>query len=1072
MTDSTVANAASDDAPRYAAFLSYSHQDEEIGAWLQKRLEDYRVPQTLVGRAGAHGRIGKRLGKVFRDRADLSASHDLGAEIRLALERAGALIVLCSPRSCRSKYVHEEIRTFKQLGKGDRIFAAIVDGEPHAAGKPGYTAEQECFAPALIYRIGEDGAVTGELEAAEVLAADFRPGRDGRENGALKLIAGLLDLNLDDLVQREQQAERRRRLRANAIVAAMAVLTVAAIGGGAIAWQQRGAARDTLHRSFAARAWERLDADDISGAARYALAGARVARGDDAPFRDALAAIMHRAGDGVSPLWHDQPVGRARFSPDGARIVTSAGAFESPAPARVWDAATGRLLHTFAPPDPSPDVGHGGIDAIYTPDGSAIVTADWSGNVYVWDANTFALLHTLEGHSDRVSLVAFAPDGSRFVTQGSRFGNSRLWDGRTFAYLATMQSNNAGSPRDVAFSPDSARFVIARGSGQATVDFDYEPQVYDARDGSPLFSLVGHTDSVVSCVFSPDGATILTASGDFSARIWDARTGALLRTLLGHRGPLRGASFSPDGARALTVSADGSARIWNVSDGRLELILTGHEGPVNAARFSPDGQRIATASSDGDARIYAADDGRLLSRLVGHAGQIADIVFTDGGRRVVTSSEDGSVRIWSGAADRRVAAVASETSDFDSPFAVDNTRVFTATGAGTIGVWALEDGRALTQFGAGLDFEFGRTAVTPDGRRIVTSQAHTDPPLTTVWDGASFAPILSLPSAGLRVAIGSSGEWALAGGVAWNLAATPPRRLAVDANYATAHMDPTGRYVLALPGTDDADVIVWDLTAGRPAFSIPFRFASSTHIAAFAPDGGTLFVEAENDRQEQSAGGDIFSVPDGRRIGAVPRRGGALRSAAFSNDGAMIVIVRDWPSAVEVYRARDAALMVTMPLRADAATSAGFSPDGRFIVASYLDGVAVVWSVLEGRRLAVFGDSARFRRHETNGIVVRGASRIEMTHAQFALNGARIVTRSTAPQGSIEIWDTTRLSQPLAQLSRDACDTVLGPQGRRFTETEFHADALLVSEWGAASRDVCEGVAGAAPLEAGPGQAQ
>jgi hypothetical protein len=109
---------------RYAAFISYSHADEEFGDWLHKRLESYQVPSALVGRDGPTGPVKKRLGKVFRDRADLSAAHDLGAEIRQGLEQADALIVLCSPRSCGSKYVNEEIRHFKELGKGGRIFAA------------------------------------------------------------------------------------------------------------------------------------------------------------------------------------------------------------------------------------------------------------------------------------------------------------------------------------------------------------------------------------------------------------------------------------------------------------------------------------------------------------------------------------------------------------------------------------------------------------------------------------------------------------------------------------------------------------------------------------------------------------------------------------------------------------------------------------------------------------------------------------------------------------------------------------------------------------------------------------
>ncbi|UPT63827.1 MAG: toll/interleukin-1 receptor domain-containing protein [Hyphomonadaceae bacterium JAD_PAG50586_4] len=346
---------------RFAAFISYSHRDEEIGDWLHRRLEAYAVPSQLVGRTSSVGPIGKRLGKVFRDRADLSAAHDLGREIREGLEQSDALIVLCSPRSSGSKYVQEEICTFKKLGKGHRIFAAIIDGEPHAAGRPGYTAADECFPPALIYALGEDGALSSRLEPTEPIAADFREGKDGRENGALKIIAGLLDVGLDELVQRERQAERARRQRANLIAAAMAALALAAFGTGVFAWlkqneaitnfqlaqdravaeaaaraqaeqnarereeqrqnaniqrlaaianaeeasAERDNARRTLHRIFVARAWEKFDASDYVGAAQYSLAGWRLSRDNndasiDLTYRLVLGASMFRMGEIVS----------------------------------------------------------------------------------------------------------------------------------------------------------------------------------------------------------------------------------------------------------------------------------------------------------------------------------------------------------------------------------------------------------------------------------------------------------------------------------------------------------------------------------------------------------------------------------------------------------------------------------------------------------------------------------------------------------------------------------------------------------------------------------------------------
>ncbi len=215
---------------RYAAFISYSHADDEIGDWLHKRLERYEVPATLVGREGPSGTIQRRLGKVFRDRVELSAAHDLGTEIRRALDQSEALIVLCSPRSSRSQYVQEEICYFKSLGRRNRIFAAILEGEPHAAGKPGHKSEDECFPTALIFQLADGGGLSSQPEPTEPIAADFRKGKDGRETGSLKLVAGILGVGLDELVQREKQAAARRTRRFAALTTVFALLTLATGG--------------------------------------------------------------------------------------------------------------------------------------------------------------------------------------------------------------------------------------------------------------------------------------------------------------------------------------------------------------------------------------------------------------------------------------------------------------------------------------------------------------------------------------------------------------------------------------------------------------------------------------------------------------------------------------------------------------------------------------------------------------------------------------------------------------------------------------------------------------------------
>ena len=110
----------------------------------------------------------------------------------------------------KSKWVNEEILAFKRLGREDRIFCIIVGGEPNASDLPGREAE-ECFPPALRFRLGPDGNLS--TARTEPIAADARPGKDGKNNAKLKLISGLLGVGYDSLRRREQQRRNRAPVR-------------------------------------------------------------------------------------------------------------------------------------------------------------------------------------------------------------------------------------------------------------------------------------------------------------------------------------------------------------------------------------------------------------------------------------------------------------------------------------------------------------------------------------------------------------------------------------------------------------------------------------------------------------------------------------------------------------------------------------------------------------------------------------------------------------------------------------------------------------------------------------------
>lgn len=223
---------------KYWAFISFSHQDNRPrrsdgsgdhvrwANWLHEQLETFRIPDGYRERTTPTGEpMPERFFPAFRDEAELPTSHNLARQIHEALANSRFLIVIASPRSARSRYVNEEVRYFRQLGRDDRIVILIVDGEPNVRlyPKPGWTAGDDCFCPALVHPLCPDGELDGtrvlleEPIAADVRVKNIEPAREMRASERtqpdycalldymkLKVVAGLMGIGLDELVQRDK----------------------------------------------------------------------------------------------------------------------------------------------------------------------------------------------------------------------------------------------------------------------------------------------------------------------------------------------------------------------------------------------------------------------------------------------------------------------------------------------------------------------------------------------------------------------------------------------------------------------------------------------------------------------------------------------------------------------------------------------------------------------------------------------------------------------------------------------------------------------------------------------------
>ena len=301
---------------KYKAFISYSHSDEKWARWLHKSLENYRVPKRLVGRETSMGNVPARLAPVFRDREELASATDLGNKLTEALESSAVQIVICSMASAKSHWVNEEIKAFKRLGRSDRIFSLIVDGEPYSSGKEGIE-HFECFPPALRFKLGEDGELSDE--PAEPIAADARQGKDGKANARVKLLAGILGLGFDDLRQRELQRRNRR----------LALITGSAVVGMVVAIGLATTAVIARNEAERQRARAETEAETARQTASFLVSLFQVSDPSEARGRSITAReILTSGAQRIETELTAQPEVQAQLMDTIGSVFTSLGLFD------------------------------------------------------------------------------------------------------------------------------------------------------------------------------------------------------------------------------------------------------------------------------------------------------------------------------------------------------------------------------------------------------------------------------------------------------------------------------------------------------------------------------------------------------------------------------------------------------------------------------------------------------------------------------------------------------------------------------------------------------------------------
>ncbi|MCA9264210.1 MAG: PD40 domain-containing protein, partial [Planctomycetales bacterium] len=394
-------------------------------------------------------------------------------------------------------------------------------------------------------------------------------------------------------------------------------------------------------------------------------------------------------------------------------------------------------------------------------------------------------LHTLTGHRDRLTCVAFSPNGRTLATGGI---DKRVlfWDVMHGVRLETR--DHLDEVQGLAFAPNGEVLAAADRGGAIVVwpvpveqQGSERPPLNNASETAPIQRVHAHEGRVYSVVFAHDsdelystgadgrvyrwhlapaemeiqlpthGRTFdlafitpdqLVTAADQGVRVYDSRSGALKQTLEGDTQRWQSVTVSP--SRWLAAGGlDGNVVVWDLRTWKAWRRWHFDDSvDLNQLAFSPDGKLLAVALwSVGRVRLMDVGTGNEVGRW--EAELVNAVTFSPDGRYVVADSLN-DVLIWDMASGMLVHRMAGHASTIRAlSFPPNDDRLISSSKDRTAKVWDTAEGALLTSL-SGHRAEVWTLACSPNGRTLTTAdQSGT----ILLHDLATSRPLLRLDQA-------------------------------------------------------------------------------------------------------------------------------------------------------------------------------------------------------------------------------------------------------------------------------------------------------------------------------------